>query len=138
MNSLSWLIYLISMLDTLRGFLVTGLAITVAITAISAIARFGCDDEKSDSKHLVPLAIKCRNRFGVAAVFFAIMISIVPSKNTMVLIAASEIGEHVVNSETGREIANEVRSVVTPSTELLRTWIEDQTRQIRAAAPRTN
>lgn len=137
MNSLSWLIYLISMLDTLRGFMIAGFVFSCIMFIGSAIFRSVGADE-GFSEEIINSAIRLRNWCLGIAVALAVSISIVPDKNTMVLIAASEIGERVINSDTAQEIAGEVRSVVTPSTELLRTWIEDQTRQIRAAAPRTN
>jgi hypothetical protein len=46
----------------------------------------------------------------------------------MLLIAASQVGERVLSSES-------VQSVVDPSVDLLRTWITQETNRLRANTP---
>jgi len=57
--------------------------------------------------------------------------SIIPNRETVLLIAASEIGDRVMNSEKMAKVGDRVGSVVDPGIDLLKTWIEQQTQTIK-------
>lgn len=50
--------------------------------------------------------------------------AVLPDRNTVLLIAASQIGEKIVNNE-------KVQSVVDPSIDLLKTWMVQQTQNLK-------
>lgn len=100
MNSLSWLIYLASVCDELRG-------VSVLITILGAIATivlaihwkwridFDGREEEESAKKLFT------GSFKMSAIAFAVaafIVVLVPSKDTIYAIAASEIGEEVIKS----------------------------------------
>lgn len=60
----------------------------------------------------------------VSMVMFMFGNAAVPDRNTVLLIAASEIGERVATSQR-------VDDILDPSIELLKTWMEQQTAAIR-------
>ena len=51
---------------------------------------------------------------------------VLPTRETMILVAASEIGEKVITSE-------KVTTVIDPSVVLLKTWIEKQTLDLQTS-----
>jgi hypothetical protein len=61
-----------------------------------------------------------------------------PDRRTVLLIAASEIGERTMNSERMAMVGDKVASVLNPSIELLNTWISRQTEEIKAEMARNN
>lgn len=137
MNSLSIMIYLAQA----GGVLGTGFFLLAAICAVSA---FACLMNISDTYRAEALAsgdddeakviareqekrrtnAKWRGWFIVASLVFGLLGALMPSRNTMLLIAASEIGERTMNNER-------VQRVVDPSMELLTTWITKMTHDLK-------
>jgi hypothetical protein len=135
MNSLSWLIYAANVAESLSGFL-------VFITFLFGVAAFGAGivglvhmDEQPDFRPLSEPSLTLRRKRKVAAfklscaLFAAMAIagittSLIPNRQTVLLIAASEIGERVMTHQR-------VQDVVDPSINLLQTWIQQQTQQIQ-------
>ena len=135
MNSLSWLIYAANVAESLSGSLVF-ITILFAIATIGAvIVAFVHMDEQPDFRPLSEPILTLRRKRKVAAfklscAFFAAMTivgittSLIPNRQTVLLIAASEIGERVMTHQR-------VQDVVDPSINLLQTWIQQQTQQIQ-------
>lgn len=122
MNSLSWFIYAIGVLDTMRGAasLVLLLAIFLGIAGI-VFAPF-IADAVADPQwgpffkgkiNLLVIVICCAGLVNVFA----------PSRQTMLLIAGSEIGQRVVESKS-------VTEIVDPSVDLLKSWIREETKKL--------
>lgn len=71
-----------------------------------------------------------KSAFKIAITTFVCMIiagstsSLLPSRQTVLLIAASEIGERIVTSERAQ-------SVIDPSVDLLKTWMQRETQIIQ-------
>lgn len=121
MNSLSWTIYFIQIINSFDTFLGWLTAFFFITALLAFFAPFAFKDEIVDHQKFLSRYWK----FGIFSGFFFAFIGVmVPDRNTMLLIAASQIGERVMTSHT-------VQSVTDPSVDLLRTWIEDQTRTIR-------
>ena len=145
MNNLSWFIYLADLLPALSGLL-HGLAISLfvvcaAITVWALIKVGDLSDLINPKYHNVPqddVKIKLENertsvikksKILVASLFITALIglgisTVLPSRSTIILIGASEFGERLVTNPS-------VNGIVDPSIELLKTWIEQQTKQIR-------
>lgn len=121
MNTLSWLIYFAGVVHSLIA--ITAL-ISIMCFAIWLGARF-CfimhhermiikeDQERLPSGTYLLIGFIC---LGIA--------TFLPSKNTVMLIAASEIGERLVTSQ-------QVVDVVDPSLDLLKTWIKKETEALK-------
>lgn len=122
MNSLSWLIYFAEAVDTFGKMLGTALFISIfALMAASAALVIGhVEDEPVISSFGKRLA-----KWTLSILFIGSILSVItPSRQTVLLIAASEIGERVMTSDR-------VQGVIDPSVELLQTWIRQQTQSIQ-------
>jgi hypothetical protein len=128
MNNLSWFIYLTQIVDNIgnaaQGVLVFvgvfgGIGLVFA-TAYRFAECMGDDPFVPVHRRLVKLFIIAIAVSAMAAVF-------VPSRQTMLLIAGSEIGERFTKSEAARD-------VVSPGVELLKTWIKRETEKLSKEA----
>lgn len=149
MNSLSWLIYLANVTGNLGGFF---LFLTLAggfTTLVFGVCYFIYKDDVSNkvgrqdnyghslSKEYFEARIAALNgqiaifkRMAMtgftALVIFGTLTALMPERKTIMLIAASEVGERVVNS-------SKVQSVVDPSVELLKTYVDKELFETRLA-----
>lgn len=112
MNALSWFLYFADVAGNLRGLL---LLFTVGGGVASIMAFFGWLMQRdlygadsvmantlgSISFKLAPVVVVC-----------AILSALMPSKETIYLIAGSEAGETIVASPQGQEILNDVQEVI--------------------------
>jgi hypothetical protein len=123
MNSVSWFIYLGDVAGRTSeavSSILLGTVVAACFAAIfSPLALMMMDDfkiSKSDIKNRVVRALK-PIAFGYTALF--ILYLFLPSQNALYAVAASEIGERVVQSE-------QVRGVADDATKALRQWIKRQ------------
>ncbi len=125
MNNLSWFIYLTQATDSIRDGIIMLWWMTVVVFIAWAIAgSFSAieDDEKTMltawraafKQAILPMAV---------AVF---VVAVIPSRQTMLLIAGSEMGERAINSSA-------VQDVVNPGVDLLKTWIKEETDKLKSA-----
>ena len=103
MNTLSFLIYLSSVLPNLGAVLIfmgsVGMILLVFGGAIWSVEV----DENRFGK-LKPYLIAC-----AVAIFISILI---PDQKTIYMIVASEMGEAIVTTEAGQEVFNELKDTV--------------------------
>lgn len=139
MNSLSWLIYIIGMVEPLKDFLLflaifTGLAFLVTFLAcgilVSDISSFDRDGEQK-KKDIIARYKGYRKKLIPVFIAVAILGILIPKKETMILIAASEIGHQVITSDS-------LRSALSPSGELIQTWIKNETQRLQAEIAKRN
>lgn len=128
MNTLSVLIYLSSVSQSLSAFLAFMAFMFFAISAIFAIISivhyFSDQEEVSNTfrkfllKFTLPLAFLC-----------AISAIVLPNRQTVLLVAASEYGERIVNSER-------VNALVDPSVEYLQNWLRSEINKLQQEGTR--
>jgi len=131
MNTLSWLIYSLHLITSLRAEILGWGAVSLIGAIISSIivtifwANSNLDDDRVSygemSKARFTILYKWYNR-GLKVMIPLICLAtlttvIVPKRETIILMAASEIGERFINNE-------HVNAVVDPSVDLLKTWIQ--------------
>lgn len=121
MNTLSWLIYFA---ELVHNFTFIALLISIACFLIWSIARF-CFIyyhermiTKEDQERLPS------SNYLIVGFILVGIVTVLPSKNTVMLIAASEVGQRLVTSER-------VVDVVDPSLDLLKTWIKKETEALK-------
>lgn len=143
MNALSWLIYLAGVTNSLSSFFVLLMVVlavlTVILTIVSLIFLSDTDgkgnllgpDRLAENKLIHKGSRRWAIRFGVLFVIVGCGNSILPDRKTVLLIAASEIGERTLNSEKMAAVGNRVASIIDPSIELLNTWIAKQTEEFK-------
>lgn len=107
MNSLSWLIYLADIIGNFRVILfVSGLfGVSVLLVWMAGVA---IEDATPPKIKYFSWVLPC-----------FIIASLIPSESTMKLIAASEFGERIVNSER-------VQGIVDPGLKYVEQWLKDQ------------
>lgn len=131
MNSLSLLIYLSGVTDTLASFL-TFVTVVFGILGLITLVVWLVSHDETDPAHrpLQGEALASRQetrknawkwfwRFCGLFVFVGSLVSFVPNRQTVLLIAASEMGERVLNHER-------VNQVIDPGIDLLKTWMEKE------------
>lgn len=123
MNSLSWLLYGADVFGNLRGasaaVLIIG-GIGVALSPIGfMIADLGPEDWLDSAKRLA-------GKFIFVGALAALFLVVTPSRNTIMLIAASEVGETVLASPQAQQIGGEAGELAADSLRVLRKFINEQ------------
>jgi len=102
MNNLSLLIYLADVADNVRWMLYVGFvlsAVTVVFTLLSVLVTEG----EILEKEYRPTWLKILRWSAIGLVFFGLVKAVVPTKDTVYAIAASEVGEQVIESPTAKK-----------------------------------
>lgn len=102
MNTLSIIIYLASVLPSLKFVSVTFLLaslVTVLVLTLAIHDPVFTDEKKEDLSRM-------RRGFFKAFLTLTLLAVILPNKETVYMIAASEMGETVITSEEGKETFN--------------------------------
>lgn len=108
MNNLSWFLYLADVLPSFASGVGTASALTLFFgIPLWMLWYFSTIDDKPQYKPNGKLIYV----FLVSLVVLALS-SLIPSKETIYLIAGSEAGEAVVTSEEGKEILNDIHQVI--------------------------
>lgn len=92
MNNLSWMIYAADVASGVGTLVAVGAG--VSLCGAAGAALFGFIEEQPAAVKLAGTALK----FAIPA---AILAAVIPAPTTIYAIAASEMGEDVLNSETG-------------------------------------
>lgn len=112
MNSLSWFIYLADVAASMQGLL-TGITIISSILYPAAWVIYGLVSEMESDRQREAYAVSRRKvtRLAVTAFLIAAPLNVIlPSKNTMYAIAASEIGERVSKTEIANDAVKAVHA----------------------------
>ncbi|TVR07416.1 MAG: hypothetical protein EA385_12885 [Salinarimonadaceae bacterium] len=113
MNNLSWILYVADAVPR-AGVLVGFVSVALGVGAFALLILGGLLRGQRDQglqvagKHLhrkVPPLLG-------AAVIFAFAATLTPSRSTILMIAASEVGETVASSPEAREMMTEVQSAI--------------------------
>ena len=134
MNSLSWLLYAADVADTIR--IIGGIAIPlgvlggVAAMPLSFLAgdtySWHDEDEKRAIKARPAVVRGVAAKVLIACAALAVIVTFTPSRNTIMLIAASEVGETVLASPQARQIGGEAGELAADSLRVLRKFINEQ------------
>lgn len=120
MNSLSWLIYLSGVVSGVKAVLVLAAIIMIAVCVFLLVAHMVDPGVRHSSitRKLIATVALC-------ATAFALVAAIVPSQRTVLMIAASEMGEQVMLNSGADQLMQ-------PSVQLLHNWIR---REIERTVP---
>ena len=136
MNNLSILIYLSGVTGTLASFLTF---VTIVFGLLGAVCLLiwliSHDETDADNRRLEGEALASRRethknswkwfwRFCGLFVFVGSLCSFIPTRQTVLLIAASEMGERVLNHPR-------VNQVIDPGIDLLTTWMEKEKHELQ-------
>lgn len=111
MNSLSWFLYLADVLPSMAhgaGFFVL-MGVLIVIPGMFVLKFCFTPDRNftQDQKDKIPFWT-----ISTVLVVTGFLLMLVPERDTIYLIAGSEVGEVVVNSPEAREILNDVKTVI--------------------------
>lgn len=123
MNTLSVLLYLADLAGNITGLAVAALIILGLSLAFSWMPFLFADKSPSDWTGWLASTLR---RLILPIGICAVIISLMPSRNTIMLIAASEVGEAALASEQAQEIGGEAGQLATDSLRVLRKFINDQ------------
>lgn len=128
MNSLSWLIYGIQLTSNVGAFLAITSGLFLLTLGLIFVVRCITIDNDYNSKDATKALKYAEARKNFRKLFWIPLLGIflacvIPNERTMYLIAASEIGERIVKTET-------VQRVVDPSIDLLKNWIAKENQRI--------
>ena len=122
MNNLSIFVYLIQIFGNISAVL---FAMAICLLVVGAVSLIVFGIALVEDQDWVPEVFGKLYKIWLKIIIpVSICWAIIPTKETMLLIAASEVGEKIVTSE-------KITSVVDPSVTLLKTWIEKQTQDIQ-------
>jgi hypothetical protein len=109
MNSLSWFLYLADVLDRIGFvfFLLSLIFSFISLFVLIAFAVWTADEDKNAER-----SYKSLRWVPLTTVFFFFLTAIIPSKDTIYLIAASEAGEMVVNTPEAKEVMSDLKEIL--------------------------
>lgn len=119
MNGLSWLIYGSEVAGNLRVAAIIGLA-------AGGVVGFIMPPKGAEWFEAPPFGGFTRRGPWLAIAAAAALLVAVPSKNTIMLIAASQVGETVLASKDVQAIGGEAGALATDSLKLLRKYVTEQ------------
>lgn len=122
MNTLSWLLYASDAFGSAKTASVV-ILIACGFTGLFAAIFSPIISEYTNAVAFVKKAF--RPFLWTASIALGVAI-LVPSQNTIMLIAASEAGEQILSSAKAQEIGGEAGGLATDSIKLLRKYINDQ------------
>lgn len=126
MNNLSWLIYF----SDIIGSVITWMAVFGVIGCIGCIAAFiwwlviGLNPKDKDIQDSATFQKTFRRLFIWLFVCGVVLSTLLPSRQAIILMAGSQLGERLMKSE-------EVKGVVDPGLDLVKTWIAKEAAKIK-------
>jgi hypothetical protein len=109
MNSLSWMIYAAEALGNLS--MSAGIMALVSALGIGAVMFVGLIAASVDNPSGVVYIHKAMRKWWVPATLLLIS-AVLPSSNTIYMIAASEAGETIVKSQEAKEVFDDLKTVI--------------------------
>lgn len=111
MNSISWFLYLADVIPSLaKVFGVSGIILSIILVIAWFICLVSLGDSDFDGCRT---SVKSLSKWLVPVAFTLIIIAtIIPSRQTIYLIAGSEVGQVVVETPEAREIFNDIRTII--------------------------
>lgn len=111
MNSLSWIIYAANVLPNIKSML-SALMFFTGLCVVVSFASMMAEREAKYLKHLF--------RWLFVTVMLGLTAAIIPSSETIYMIAASQAGELVVNTPEAQEVANDLYEILKQQLEELK------------------
>lgn len=134
MNSLSWLILLIGVVEKASGTILFILVVSVLVAGLSGIATImSLTDQKDYGRGPEAIDFFVRKILKSSIITFSVAIllnAVMVDKEYLIMIAASEVGERVMTSETAQKMGQQVTGLSGDATDLLRVYIQNETKKI--------
>lgn len=131
MNGLSWVIYLAGIangLSTVLGMLAF-LSIVSMLIATIWFFVISFNPNVKDVLDSTPYFKSFRAWAVTCGILFNLLFYFIPDRQTIILIAGSEIGQKVAQSD-------QVKGIVDPGMDLLKSWIANETAKLQPPLPK--
>lgn len=132
MNNISWFVYGVQIADNVGNVLVGLMVLAVAAvipTIIQYFARwptYSSEDHSDANKAAITSFTRKALTYEAAAfIICAAFIVVLPSRQTLLLIAGSEMGERALKSDA-------VQDIINPGADLLKSWIKEETERLNS------
>ena len=125
MKSLSVYIYLVQVIGNVSVYLGGFIVFSIICLCMFSLILLVASDSNCEWATFSVWATYLKRWLRIMAPLSIFWI-VLPTRETMILVAASEIGEKVITSE-------KVTTVIDPSVVLLKTWIEKQTLDLQTS-----
>lgn len=130
MNSLSWFLYIVDISTGIANFSVFLAVVSGIIGVVMMIVGAVCRDDAYHSSNQ-----EARTRLGIRlqkisclmvipVVLFSLLAVLIPSKDALYMIGASQVGEQIVALEEVQEVGGEVGGLAKDAIALLREKIQ--------------
>lgn len=126
MNNLSWFIYLAELIPSIRGSIIIWAFLAIILLAIYSLfighkidMAYHNDDDNYRDTLKSRLASVLKKAVVTIIVLWTVAI-LLPSKQTLYMIAASEVGEKVATSPQAQEIMKDISAVLKKQLEELK------------------
>lgn len=125
MNNLSWMIYFIDVFQTIVRWSIFATIVSAISLSASFIMISICIDDCSKRKEIEKIERYQQTRLKFVKICLPILIvsiiisTVIPSRQTLILISASEISEKIINSDN-------TKAIIDPSVNLLKGWIRKE------------
>lgn len=129
MNSLSWLLYAADVSEGARWVTLFLMVISGIASAGSVVVWLAVMDDRPNEKQQEEVSTWVRRvwwRFAPLFIACMLVFIVVPQRQTLMLIAASEIGETVLASPQAQAIGGEAGELAADSLRVLRKFINEQ------------
>lgn len=135
MNNVSWFLYLVQIISNIG--VITVIVLIVLGLSFIILLVFGAIEQDLHYSKLSenPIWPIVRNIGIVLAIFTTIGVFI-PSKEAMYMIAASQVGEQVIQLQQVQEVGGEVGGLAKDTIELLRQQIQEQLTEKSVETPK--
>lgn len=134
MNSLSWFLYLVDISGGIQAFfgILVGASITAAVGLVIAGAHirdaYYRGPEDTYERKARGIALQWRSLWlAIPATFFLLIAFLIPSKETLYMIGASQVGEQVIQLEAVKKTGGELGALASDTIALLRQKIQENT-----------
>lgn len=129
MTKLSWVLYIIDLIDNFRNISETIIWIALIGCLIFLVGRIAIiEAEETIRQSIIPI-LKKTIKIMLIVLFFAVAIStLLPNKKTMQMILAVELTNYGINeTETGQQ----VKDIVTEGLDLLKNQLKDMNKEVK-------
>jgi hypothetical protein len=122
MNNLSIWIYLATIFDNVKTVIVSSIVLSFIAIIIGMMIVLLSASNDQDEK-IIENNIKY-TKFSIGVFLVSVFLAIfIPTKETVMMVVASQYSEKILTSQTAQSLAD-------PSVELLKAWIQKQTKSL--------
>lgn len=133
MNGLSILIYVVGLAEKVEMLLPNffpGILMVMGLSGFGYLAAKFNEDTFKEFSGIAPIAARAFKTASYSLAFCLVLNFLFPTKQTMILIAASEVSETVIKSETAQKALSEVGGVSSDAVNLLKSYIAQEQAEI--------